>query len=157
MTSTLTSVPVSSQDLDLARSMCWAQVEVVCEVGDGGGLVVRVGGVFDAVSLPSALGAAVVAELGISLLGAPVLVDQDTQRWTLCTAPAAVAVPRVPSDLVGAGTRAVPRGEVLVVPVPTGGRWDGPRRWLSPPARGGLPPWTAVVGIARRVVDRGRR
>lgn len=122
-----------------------------------GRLAVNTGVVPDAVTLPAALGIAVHRELDISMLPAPVMSDQVLGRWTILTAPAETARMKVPRDLDHARVRPVPRGAPVLVPLSVSVGRDGDRYWVSGPGRGPLPPWTAVLGATRRVVNRAVR
>lgn len=126
-------------------------------VDRAGRLAANTGSGFDAVTLPPTLGARVHRELSSAMLTAPVIVDASLGRWTLLTGIALIARMNLPPDLITARVRAVPRGAPVLLPVPLADGWDGQRHWVSSPDESALPPWTAVVGAARRVVDRGSR
>lgn len=54
-------------------------------------------------------------------------------------------------DLTKAGAAAVPRGDRITVPIKRTGTGDDRDEWAVPPqGRCSLPPWSAVVGAARR-------
>lgn len=113
-------------------------------------LVVAVGGVLDAVTMPAALGGEVLAQLRIAMLSGPVINNVDG-RWTFLTTPEASPRSDVPVDLDAHDVRFTPRGEQVAIPEPSG---DEPPQWIQRPrARGPLPPWPAVVATTRRVVD----
>jgi hypothetical protein len=102
------------------------------------------GATFDAISMPAAFGALVLAELDIMMLAGPVVADGDGS-WTFLTRPADTRQPAVPTDLLPLGVRAVPAGTPVA---PLAGA-DRPGR---PPAI-----WWTVIGAARRVAHRTGR
>ncbi|GLZ39516.1 hypothetical protein Acsp05_31400 [Actinokineospora sp. NBRC 105648] len=123
---------------------------------DGARLVVDVGADLDMLVLPRSLHQPVQVELALALLRLPCL---DTGRGPV------VAVTtlslsdslQLRDDVRLAGVRVVPRHSTVVLPGlsaetnPDGLRWrDVPRHARD------LPPWAAVVGTVRRVLDRGR-
>jgi hypothetical protein len=105
----------------------------------------------DAISMPAAFGALVLAELEIMMLAGPVVADADGS-WTFPTGPANTLSPAVPADLLALGVRLLPPGTRVVRPSSDGSSW------IVPPAAGREPAiWSVVVGAARRVADRARR
>ncbi|MGB3438321.1 MAG: hypothetical protein WBA97_06165 [Actinophytocola sp.] len=95
----------------------------------------------DAISMPAAFGALVLAELDIMMLAGPVLAD-DGGSWTFLVQRAGTRRPAVPTDLLPLGVRVVPAG-TLVTPLAT--EDHSPAIW-----------WT-VIGAARRVAHRHSR
>lgn len=94
----------------------------------------------DALSMPAAFGALVLAELDIMMLAGPVIADDDGS-WIFLTERAGT----VPADLLPLGVRVVPAG-TPVAPRATADRPDrAPAIW-----------WT-VIGAARRVAHRTSR
>jgi hypothetical protein len=93
----------------------------------------------DAISMPAAFGALVLAELEIMMLAGPIVADDGS--WVFLTQRADTRQPVVPGDLLPLGVRAVPAG----TPLATGDRpAQAPAIW-----------WT-VIGAARRVAYRTR-
>lgn len=112
-------------------------------------LVVHTGDVLDALIVPARLAEPVAAELSTSLMSGPVSTDADDRWWTFLTEPCRRTSLELPADLRAAKVRAVPRGAYVVVPHPADSR-----HWTNRPEQGHvLPPWSAVVAIARKVLD----
>jgi hypothetical protein len=95
----------------------------------------------DAISMPAAFGALVLAELDIMMLAGPVIAD-DHGSWLFLTERADARQSTVPADLLPLGVRVVPAG-TPVAPADRPGR--APAIW-----------WT-VIGAARRVAHRAGR
>lgn len=115
-------------------------------------LVVHTGDVLDALVLPRAFAEPVALDLSSSLMAGPVSRDNSDRWWTFITEPCQRKNVELPHDLRAARLHAVPPGGQLVIPpvaVPTS--W-----WTRPQPCRLLPPWSAVVGIARRVINRDR-
>ncbi|MCE7011768.1 hypothetical protein LWC34_54490 [Kibdelosporangium philippinense] len=114
-------------------------------------LAVAVGQVLDAVTMPTALGHSVLAELKITMLTGPVVADPSDTWWTFLTAPATASRPDIPADLHARKVYLTPRGAQVIIP----SRIDGDSsRWIAPPRpRHPLPPWSVVIGATRRVAD----
>ena len=113
-------------------------------------LAAPVGGVLDAVTMPAALGAKVLAELQLMMRVGPVLATPDNAFWTFFTQP--VAEPRrdVPAELRDLQIHPIPRGAHVVIPTHTNS--DSALRWIKPPQpHRPSPPWSVVIGITRRV------
>ncbi|WP_162830341.1 hypothetical protein [Amycolatopsis palatopharyngis] len=108
------------------------------------------GQVLDAVRLPEPLAVRTQTELRVMMLAGPVIAEQGSARWVVLTEPAPAAEAPLPRDLVAAGAIAVPRGDYIAMPIRRPGTDDG---WAVPPQnRCSLPPWSAVVGAARRAL-----
>jgi hypothetical protein len=115
-------------------------------------LVLAVGHVLDAVTMPEPLGASVLAELQITMLAGPVVADSDGPRWTFLTDLATASQPDISSDLHAHTVHLVPRSGHVIVPGPSDG--EGSSRWVRPPRpHHRLPPWSVVIGTTRRVVN----
>jgi hypothetical protein len=115
-------------------------------------LVVAVGQVLDAVTMPATLGGSVLAELRITMLAGPVIADPGGAWWTFLAAPAAASRPDIPAELHARRVHLTPRGAHVIIPNLTAG--DGLPRWIEPPRpHHQLPPWSAVIGETRRVAD----
>lgn len=115
-------------------------------------LVVRTGDVLDAFRVQRALAEPVALELSASLMAGPVIRDNDDRWWTFITDPCQRANVELAHELRAAHVHAVPPGgEVVIPPVTAPTSW-----WQQPQPGRPLPPWSAVVGVARRVINRGR-
>lgn len=117
-------------------------------------LIVAIGNVLDAVSMPADLGAQVRAELGIALLSGPVVAAPDGRRWTFLTKPLDRLRPTIAADLSHLRVDVAPHGGHAVLPTDpstvSGQLW----RWVEPPSPGrALPPAYAVIGVTRRITD----
>lgn len=114
-------------------------------------LVVRTGDVLDALLMPRALAEPVALELSSSLMAGPVSRDESKGWWTFITEPCQRPKPELPDELRAKRVHAVPpRGQLVIPPVTESASW-----WQPPQPGRLLPPWSAVVAIARRVIDRG--
>jgi hypothetical protein len=118
-------------------------------------LIVAIGQVLDAVTMPAALGAQVRAELGIAMLSGPIVADPDGKRWTFLTKPLDRLRPGTAADLSHERVEVVPHGGHIVLPTDlqalAGPRW----RWIEPPSPGrALAPAYAVIGLTRRLTER---
>lgn len=115
-------------------------------------LVVRTGDALDAFRIPRALAEPVALELSSSLMAGPVSRDDDDRWWTFITERRQRAKVELLHKLRAARVHATPPGGQLVVPpVTNSSAW-----WHLPQPGRPLPPWSAVVGIARRVIARNR-
>lgn len=117
-------------------------------------LIVAIGQVLEAVSMPASLGAHVRAELGIAMLSGPVVADPDGKRWTFLTKPLDRLRPTIAADLSHLQVDVAPHGSHVVVPTDpnttSGPLW----RWLEPPSPArSLPPAYAVIGVTRRLTE----
>lgn len=119
-------------------------------------LAVAVGHSVGAVIMPAGLGAEVHHELGIAMLGGPVLAHQDGSRWTFLTKP----LPPIRSDLAGRLTMCevviAPHGSHVVIPpyLAIGAGAAEARRWIEPPVSSRpLPPPYAVISTVRRLTQ----
>lgn len=160
MTSTMQDAPgiartPTPHDLDrtLSRYSClrWSPL-----VDNRGQVVVATGDVFDAVSVPVGLVRAVQRELAVAMLPAPIVAEPALGRATILSAVATKTRMTMSDDLIEARVRALPRRTPVLLPVLVIAGWDGSRFWVSPPDAT-LPPWTAVVGAARRALNRVSR
>lgn len=115
-------------------------------------LVVATGPALDAVAMPAALGMRVRAQLGISILPAPIVADADGTRWTFLAKPDKPVRSTVAEDLLAADIRMAPPGSYVAVPTALGATTDRVVRWIeSPRPNQALPPMHAVLGHARRL------
>ncbi|MEV6602785.1 hypothetical protein [Kutzneria sp. NPDC051319] len=117
-------------------------------------IVVPVGAVVDAVTMPSSLGEKVLAELDITMLAGPVTAGPGGAWWTFLSQPATAPRPEVPAELHAVKVRLTPRGAHAVLP--TRDDNNGPWRWIArPQPHRALPPWSAVIAVTRRIVTGG--
>lgn len=115
-------------------------------------LAVAVGQALDAVTMPSALGQSVLAELQITMLAGPVITGPGGGWWTFLTAPATASRPDIPAELHACKVQLTPRGAQVIIPSLIDD--EASSRWITPPRpRHPLPPWSVVIGATRRVVD----
>jgi hypothetical protein len=117
-----------------------------------GTLVVAIGSVVGAVSMPAALGARVQHELQIAMLCGPVIADPGGSRWTFLTRPVADIRSAVVTELAHWQVHLVGRGGLVPIPLSVslsdGNSW----RWAEQPAPNRpLPPTSAVVCVSRRL------
>lgn len=118
-------------------------------------LTIPVGQLFDAMSMPAALGASVQRQLRIMLQDGPVIVQQRTGWLTFLTGLSASIEPPLPADLDRAGVKLIARGGHVVLPTACVGSESGEVRWFNPPRpRRTPPPWSVVIGASRWVVSR---
>lgn len=115
-------------------------------------LVVHTGDVLDALVLPRSLAEPVALDLSSGLMAGPVSRDNRDRWWTFITEPCQRKNVELPQDLRATRVHAIPPGGELVIP-PTA---ETTSWWQQPQPGRLLPPWSAVVAIARRVFDRGR-
>jgi len=117
-------------------------------------LIVAIGQMLDAVSMPAGLGARVRAELGIAMLSAPVVAEPDGTRWTFLTKPLDRLRPNIAADLSHLRVDVAPHGAHIVIPTDphttSGHEW----RWIDAPSPSrALPPAYAVIGVTRRLTQ----
>ncbi|TWP46074.1 hypothetical protein FKR81_37540 [Lentzea tibetensis] len=115
-------------------------------------LVVPAGREFDAVTMPSHLAEAVRAQLCVAMLWSPLVAAPGGQWLTFLTTPARASRPNLAAELRRARVQLVPRGGQVVIPASFDTHHDhGEWRWVEPPLpRRALPPWSAVIAVARR-------
>lgn len=104
-------------------------------------LVVAVGQVLDAVTMPAALGASVRAQLD----QAPIMTNSTGQQWTFLVKPG-------PFLVNGAGTlRVHAAGSRLVIPSGMAVTTGRAERWVERPVPNHVPPLTGdVIAVARQ-------
>lgn len=113
-------------------------------------LVVRTGDVLDAFRFPRALAEPIALELSSSLMAGPVIRDDDDRWWTFITERRQRANAELRQKLRAARVHAAPPGGQLVIPpVTNSSAW-----WHLPQPGRPLPPWSAVIGVARKVIAR---
>jgi hypothetical protein len=117
-----------------------------------GTLVVAVGPVVGAVSMPAALGARALHELQIAMLCGPVVADPGGTQWTFLTRPVADVRSAVVAELAHMQVHLVRCGGHVTIPLSVslsdGSSW----RWVERPVPNRpLPPTSAVVCVSRRL------
>lgn len=112
-------------------------------------ILLPIGGLVGAVSMPQELGRCVLAGLRIRMLAGPVVDRPPTQRWTFLTGPGHPVDEAVAADLLRLGASVAPQGDSIVLPSPDDERlllW----RWeCAPKASRDLPPQSAVIATTR--------
>jgi hypothetical protein len=117
-------------------------------------VVVPVGEVLDAVTMPAALGEQVLAELHIAMMAGPVIAGPNGTWWTFLTQPATASRPEIAAELHAVKVCLTPRGAHAILP--TADDNNGAWRWIAPPQHSStLPPWSAVIAVTRRVATSG--
>jgi hypothetical protein len=115
-------------------------------------LVVAVGKVLDAVTIPAALGVTVRAELMMSTVFAPIVSSADGRFWAFLVKPVGAIRPAVSVDLSEAGVQLAAPGSQVVVPAGMDVSGGPGERWIeSPRPSRALPPVDAVVGPLRHL------
>jgi hypothetical protein len=117
-------------------------------------LTIPAGQLFDAVSMPAALGELVQRRLQITRLEGPVIAESRTGCLTFLTGLSASTEPVLPVDLDHAGVTLVARDDPVMLPAACVRSDAGDVRWFSPPRpRRVLPAWSIVIGASSRVVS----
>jgi hypothetical protein len=117
-------------------------------------LLVAVGHVLDAVSMPAALGVSVKNELGLRFSAAPIIADSDGARWTFLTKPVRAMRPEFVSGLAAWQVDLAPLGSHVTIPVSIAYSTSEACRWIQRPIpHYALPPARDVVETARRVMS----
>lgn len=118
-------------------------------------LIVAVGGVLDAVSMPAVLGQKVLAQLRVMMLAGPVIAGPAGQSWTFLTQPATAPGAAQRTDLRRLKVQLTPTGAHTVIPIVLDTTDTGSWSWVQPPQSDyPLPPWPVVIGTTRRVAAR---
>ena|ERR1051326_8144445 len=113
-------------------------------------LAAPAGGVLDAVTMPAALGGKVLAELQLMMLAGPISATPDNASWMFFTQPITGPVRDVPAELRHLQVHFIPQGTHVVIPTHLDS--DSGMRWIKQPqSHRPSPPWSVVIGIARRV------
>jgi len=117
-------------------------------------LIVAIGHIVEAVTMPAGLGAQVRAELGITMLTGPVVADPSGTRWTFLTKPLDRLRPNTAADLSHSRVDVAPFGSHVVIPTDPGTSTGRLWRWVEVPSPArSLPPAYAVIGVTRRLID----
>ncbi|OLZ45974.1 hypothetical protein BS330_38790 [Amycolatopsis keratiniphila subsp. nogabecina] len=120
-------------------------------------IVLPVGGLVGAVSMPRDLGRRVLAGLRVRMLGGPVIERPRTERWTFITGPGHKPNEAVFADLLRFGASVAPLGDHVVLPSPDDERLDLWRWECKPTARGDFPPQSAVIATTRAMTASAAR
>lgn len=112
-------------------------------------LVLRTGEMIDAVVMPDWLASQVATDLELSLLAGPICIDATETWWTFLIQPGQKKGTDVPPELRRCRVHVIPSGGQCIVPC-----HQDTHRWrVVPKLSGALPPWTAVMGTARRALS----
>jgi hypothetical protein len=114
-----------------------------------GRILLPVGGLVGAVSMPSELGCRVLAGLRIRMLAGPVVERPPTQRWTFITGPGHTLEEVVFADLLRLGASVAPQGDHIVLPAPEDERLQLWRWSCALEASSDFPPQSAVIATTR--------
>lgn len=161
--STLTTMPATLastagwlRDLTTAKTRCeedWG-LPVSLDVAKHR-LVVVVGAVVDAITMPDTLGEKVLGELRVMMLAGPVVASPDGTWWTFLTRPATAPRVDVPGSLRRLRIYCVPRGATAVIPTRADATEATTWTWVQPPRRDRwLPSWHMVIAATSRVTAR---
>jgi hypothetical protein len=110
-------------------------------------IVLQLGGVFGAVTMPVGLGRKVIASLQGRAMPAPALAHPGGQRWTLLSGPGTVTLEEV-AALVPLGVSVVGETAVVVLPSPETEALDL-WHWVQQPSQADLPPQAALLATTR--------
>ncbi len=118
-------------------------------------ILLPIGGLIGAVTMPSELGRHVLAGLRVRMLTGPVLEHPHAQRWTFLTGPGHTPTETVNTDLLRLRTSVAHPGDNVVLPSPDDehlGLWH----WIrSPETRSDLPPQSAVISTTSAMSTSG--
>ncbi|MFB9617452.1 MULTISPECIES: hypothetical protein [Pseudonocardiaceae] len=116
-------------------------------------ILMPVGGLVGAVTMPVELGRRVQAGLRIRMLAGPVVERTQTQRWTFITGPGHTLDDVIYAELLRLGASVAPQGDNVVLPSPDDERL-GLWRWESAPkALNDFPPQSAVIATTRAMAS----
>jgi hypothetical protein len=115
-------------------------------------VVIAIGPVVDAVTMPAGLGASVQAQLAIAMLAGPVLLNPDGQHWTFLVQPAPGFRGDFGEVVAEHGVWREAAGTHIAIPA-----LGSAVRWAAPPRPNRtLPSIYAVAAVTRRMCS-GRR
>ena len=115
-------------------------------------ILMPVGGLVGAITMPLELGQRVQAGLRIRMLAGPVVERAQTVRWTFITGPGHRLDEVVHTELLRLGASVAPQGDNIVLPSPDDERL-GLWRWeCLPKALKDFPPQSAVIATTRAMV-----
>ncbi len=108
-------------------------------------ILLPIGGLIGAITMPTALGHRVLAGLRVRMLTGPVIAHPHTHRWTFLTGPGHTLTETVHADLLQLQTSVAHPGDDVVLPSPDDEHL-GRRHWIhNPDTRSDLPPQSAVI------------
>lgn len=120
-------------------------------------ILMPIGGLVGAITMPLELGSRVQAGLRIRMLAGPVVERAQTHRWTFITGPGHMLDDMIFAELLRLGTSVAPQGANIVLPSPDDERL-GLWRWeCAPKTRGDLPPQSAVIATTRAMASSAAR
>lgn len=119
-------------------------------------ILMPVGGLIGAITMPLELGRRVQAGLKIRMLAGPVIERAQTQRWTFITGPGHTLDDAVHAEVLRLGASVAPEGDNIVLPSPDDERlglwcWE-----CAPKALKDFPPQSAVIATTRAMASAGR-
>ena len=119
-------------------------------------ILLPVGGLIGAITMPLELGRRVQAGLKIRMLAGPVIERAQTQRWTFITGPGHTLDDAVHAEVLRLGASVAPEGDNIVLPSPDDERlglwcWE-----CAPKALKDFPPQSAVIATTRAMASTGR-
>jgi hypothetical protein len=118
-------------------------------------ILMPVGGLVGAITMPLELGQRVQAGLRIRMLAGPVIERAQTQRWTFITGPGHTLDDAVHAEILRLGASVAPEGDNIVLPSPEDehlGLWC----WeCVPKALKDFPPQSAVIATTRAMASTG--
>lgn len=119
-------------------------------------ILMPIGGLIGAVTMPLELGRRVQAGLHIRMLAGPVIERIQTHRWTFVTGPGHTLDDAVYAELLRLGASLAPQGDNVVLPSPDDERL-GLWRWeCAPKALNDFPPQSAVIATTRAMAAAAR-
>lgn len=119
-------------------------------------ILMPVGGLVGAITMPLQLGRRVQAGLQIRMLAGPVIELSQTQRWTLLTGPGHTLTDVVHAELLRLGASIAPEGDNIVLPSPDDERLELWRWERAPKALMDFPPQSAVIATTRAMASAAR-
>jgi hypothetical protein len=119
-------------------------------------ILMPVGGLIGAITMPIELGRRVQAGLRVRMLAGPVIERAQTQRWTFITGPGHTLDDVVHAELLRLGASVAPEGDNIVLPSPDDERlglwcWE-----CAPKAQKDFPPRSAVIATTRAMASAER-
>ncbi len=116
-----------------------------------GQILLPIGGLIGAVTMPTELGRRVLAGLRVRMLAGPVVEHPNAHRWTFLTGPGHTLTETVNADLLKLRTSVAHPGDWVVLPSPDDehrGLWH----WIhSPEALSDPPPQSTVISTTRAI------
>ncbi|GAA4010624.1 hypothetical protein GCM10022247_36050 [Allokutzneria multivorans] len=117
-------------------------------------IVLPLGHLVGAVSVPRGQGDRVLTELRMRFLGGPIVENLETRRWTFITGPGSVILSHAFAELAKLRATIGTTGDIVRLPTPDE-EARGVLRWVrAPQARRALPAHTAVIATLRILATR---